>query len=145
MHASVPDSLEELRKELSDIQKQLYELPADAFQERVTLHDRQVELRALAGPLHMRTVSTDDLLARLTDLERHRDALLGDHLDMAHTGGATGAGGGGGGAGIDLQNVMKINEAIDRSSGRAALEKKIQEIRVEIRRRAEKQGQDQSK
>jgi hypothetical protein len=136
-----PDSLEALRKELSGIQKQLHDLPADAFRERVALRDRQTELRALAGPLRMRTVSTDDLLAKLADLEGQRDALLGDHLDMAHTGGATGAGGGGGGAGIDLQHVMKINEAIDRSSGRGALEKEIQKIRVELRSRAEQDPQ----
>ena len=136
-----PDSLEALRKELSDIEKQLYELPADAFRERIGLRDRQMELRALAGTLHMQTVSTDDLLAKLADLERQRNALLEDHLDMAHTGGATGAGGGGGGAGIDLQHVMKINEAIDRSSGRDVIEKEIQELRVEIRRRTEKERQ----
>jgi hypothetical protein len=128
-----------LRRELSEIQRQLYELPADAFQKRVELRDRQTELRALAGPLRMRTVSTDELLASLAGLERRRDALFGDHLDMAHTGGATGAGGGGGGAGIDLEQVMKINEAIDRSSGRDALEKKIQELKAEIRRRAEEE------
>jgi len=141
VNAPDPDSLEALREELSEIQKQLYELPADAFRERVGLRDRQRELRALAGPMQMRMIPTDALLEKLADLERQRDALLENHLDMAHTGGATGAGGGGGSAGIDLEHVMNINDAMDRSSGRGALEKEIQEIRVELRNRAKQEPQ----
>jgi hypothetical protein len=132
-----PATLEALRIELAEILNQLNELPADAFKERVRLRDRQAELRALSRALAASQTSKKDLLEELADLELQREALMDQHLNLAHTGGATGAGGGGGGAGLDIHQALEMNRAIDRSGGRGAIEARIQAIKAEIRRRTE--------
>jgi hypothetical protein len=129
-----PVTLDELRIELAEILNRLNELPADAFKERIRLRDRQAELRAVSHTLAVSQTSKEDLLEELADLERQREALIDQHLNLAHTGGATGAGGGGGGAGVDIHQALAMNQAIDRSGGRGAIEARIQAIKAEIRR-----------
>jgi hypothetical protein len=132
-----PATLDELRIELAEILNRLNELPADAFKERIRLRDRQAELRALSRTLAVSQTSQEDLLEELADLERQRKALIDQHLNLAHTGGATGAGGGGGGAGVDIHQALEMNRAIDRSGSRGAIEARIQAIKAEVRRRTE--------
>ena len=74
--------LDRVRSELSEIHEQLLALPADAFDERSKLKDRQNELRKLSHeliegePLHSRQA----LSAAYERLHEVRDRLLELHL-----------------------------------------------------------------
>lgn len=119
--------LDRVRSELSDIHDKLLELPADAFDKRSRLKDRQNELRKLSHeliegePLHSRQA----LSAAYERLHEVRDRLLELHVQHSSTSV--------GDAGIESTFTNAINKAIDAGSGLDDVEARIKQILEQMR------------
>lgn len=119
--------LDRVRSELSDIHDKLLELPADAFDERSRLKDRQNELRKLSHeliegePLHSRQA----LSAAYERLHEVRDRLLELHVQHSSTSV--------GDAGIESTFTNAINKAIDAGAGLDDVEARIKQILEQMR------------
>lgn len=116
-----------MRSELSEIHERLLALPADAFDERSKLKDRQNELRRLSHeliegePLH----SSEALKAAYERLQEVRDRLLELHLQHSSTSA--------GDAGIESHFTNAINKAIDAGAGLDEVEARLEEILEQMR------------
>jgi hypothetical protein len=103
-------------RELADIQKQLLDLPDDAFAERFALRQRQDELRAIArsvdNPMDAAT-SDAQLLAELQALRMQMKSIERQRIDLV------GQAGSGGAASGEMGNLggVKINKGIDDAMG----------------------------
>jgi len=119
--------LDRVRTELSEIHERLLAIPADAFDERSRLKDRQNELRKLSHeliegePLHNR----EALKAAYERLREVRDQLL--ELRLQHS--STSAGD----AGIESTFTSAINKAIDAGAGLDDVEARISQILEQMR------------
>lgn len=120
-------SLDDVRRELAEIHDRLLALPADDYEQRLALKDRQNELRQLSyallegEPLHDREVLRA-AYERMSDL---RDRLLDHHLHYTSTSV--------GDAGIDGAFTEAINRAIDTGLGVDEVEERLQEILRQMR------------
>ncbi len=110
-----------LEVELSGVLEQLKELPVDAFNERITLRDRIIELRAAIGaatPIH-----ADSLREELAELQARHLELVGTRMNPSMAHGGLGLAGG-----IDPNFLHKANSRIDEMTGIAEVEARILEI-----------------
>lgn len=118
------DEVEDLTRQLADIQKQLLDLPDDAFNERFELRKRQDELRARArggdNPLD-RNRSAEDLLSELKALRSQMKEIEKQRIDLV---GQAGSGGPGSGEMGNLGGV-KINKGIDDALGMPRIRARI--------------------
>lgn len=123
-------SLDEVRVELAEIGKLLDELPGDVLAKRVTLRQRQTELRALAAELYDSSRPVEQIRKELRDQRRMRDDVFDRHLSI----GSIGGGGGPGGGGIDVQHVNEVNRTIDEAWNRVKIDRRIQQLEAELAR-----------
>lgn len=119
--------LDRVRSELSEINEELLALPADAFDDRSRLKDRQNELRKQSHeliegePLHSR----EALRTAYERLHEVRDRLLELHLQHSSTSV--------GDAGIESTFTNAINKAIDAGAGLDEVEARIKQILEQMR------------
>jgi len=123
-------TLEEILAELNDLQHRMSELPDDAFAERLVVQERRRELHAQAAELRDARRSPAELHRELRDLHRLRDEVFDRHLSI----GNIGAGGGPGGGGVDVRYVNEFNRNIDQAEDLAKINRRIQELEVELAR-----------
>lgn len=115
-------TLDQVRDELAAIHDELLDLPADDFNRRAELKDRQNELRQLSHsladglPLH----DKEALVAAFDRLAKERDRLLAIRLSTV--------GEGAGDAGIDNIFINAVNTAIESGIGIDDIEKRLAEI-----------------
>ena len=113
---------EDVTRELADIQRQLLDLPSDAFAERFELQKRQDELRAEVrgdGRVFYEDRSTESLLSELAALRTQMVAVEDQRIDLvtqAGTGGVSNMGNLGG---------VEINKGIDDAHGLPEIKGKI--------------------
>ncbi|MGI9642938.1 MAG: hypothetical protein ACR2N9_09155 [Acidimicrobiia bacterium] len=111
-----------MTRELADIQKQLLDLPSDAFAERFELQKRQDDLRAEVrgdGRVFYEDRSTESLLSELAALRKQMAAVEAQRIDLvtqAGTGGVSNMGNLGG---------VEINKGIDDAHGLPEIKGKI--------------------
>ena len=115
---------DDITRQLADIQKQLIDLPDDAFEERYRLRTRQDELRAIArsgdNPLD-RGRSDEDLLNELAGLRSQMYAIEKQRIDLVQQ---AGSGGSTSGEMGNLGGVM-INKGIDDAQGLPGIKARI--------------------
>ncbi len=115
-------NLDQVREELAAIHDELLDLPADDFERRTGLRERQNELRQLSHqlaegqPLH----DAKALQTAFLRLEKVRDRLLEERLSVS--------GEGAGDAGIDNVFIGAVNRAIDSGIGIDEIEARLAEI-----------------
>jgi hypothetical protein len=122
-------TIEALTRRIGEIEDRLAALPADAFNERITLHEEERELRTElrhAGHELFGEDETEMLRLQIADLERRIEAARGVRLS-ASAAAQTGRGGG-----IDPEHVHAINAALDRSSGVGGLQAELHRLRVRL-------------
>lgn len=113
---------EDVTRELADIQRELLDLPSDAFAERFELQKRQDELRAEVrgdGRVFYEDRSTESLLSELAALRTQMVAVEDQRIDLvtqAGTGGVSNMGNLGG---------VEINKGIDDAHGLPEIKGKI--------------------
>lgn len=113
---------EDVTRELADIQRDLLDLPSDAFAERFELQKRQDELRAEVrgdGRVFYEDRSTESLLSELAALRTQMVAVEDQRIDLvtqAGTGGVSNMGNLGG---------VEINKGIDDAHGLPEIKGKI--------------------
>jgi len=77
-------SIEEIDRELVDINEKLETLPADEFASRVALHQRHLELKARAAELNAdagEQRTTEDLEAEVRSLDERISAIQHEFID----------------------------------------------------------------
>lgn len=115
-------NLDQVREELAAIHDELLDLPADDYERRTGLRERQNELRQLSHqlvegqPLH----DAKALRTAFLRLEKVRDRLLEERLSVS--------GEGAGDAGIDNVFIGAVNRAIDSGIGIDEIEARLAEI-----------------
>ena len=115
---------DDITRELADIQKQLIDLPDDAFEERYRLRTRQDELRAIArsgdNPLD-RGRSDEHLLNELAGLRSQMYAIEKQRIDLVQQAGSGGSTSG------EMGNLggVKINKGIDDAQGLPGIKARI--------------------
>jgi hypothetical protein len=115
------DDAFELELQLARTREDLDALPGDAFNERITLRDRIIELEAaIAAATPIDRESLRDELAELKD--RHLE-LVGTRMNPSMAHGGLGLAGG-----IDPNFLHKANSRIDEMTGIAQVEARIREI-----------------
>lgn len=121
-------TLDEVRSELAEIYEELLTLPADDFNRRAELKERQNELRQLSRDLieGEALYSKDSLRSAYERLHSVRDRLLEQRLS---SGSSTSVGD----AGIDGAFTIAINKAIDEGLGLDEVEARLQEIIQQMR------------
>ena len=117
----------DLTRQLADVQKELWDLPEDAFAERLELKDKQAALRAQAAQYAEGMDdgrSTEDLLIELSALRTQMVAIEGQRIDLVTQAGSASAGemGNLGGYGInkgieDAMGLPKIKARIGLIKG----------------------------
>jgi hypothetical protein len=121
------DDIGDLTKRLADVQKELWDLPDDAFAERFELKEKQAALRAEAAQYAGRMdegLPSDDLLVELAALRSQMVAIEKQRIDLVTQAGSSSAGemGNLGGYGInkgieDAMGLPKIKARIGRIKG----------------------------
>ena len=115
---------EDITRQLADIQKQLIDLPDDAFEERYQLRKRQDELRAVArsadNPLDQ-SRSDQELLSELAGLRSQMYAIEKQRIDLVQQAGSGGSTSG------EMGNLggVKINKGIDDAHGLPQIKARI--------------------
>jgi len=110
------DASHDITRELADIQKQLIDLPRDAFAERYELQKRQDDLRAIArssdNPLDAGR-ATEELLAELAGLRSQVRSIEKQRIDLVTQAG------GGGATTSEMGNLggVQINKGIGDAHG----------------------------
>ena len=114
----------EIARQLADLQRQLLDLPPDAFAERVEVRRRQDELRALARSADnpMDADRTDaQLLDELSGLRQRMQSIEKQRIDLVKQAGSGGA------TSSEMGNLggVKINKAIDDAHGLPGIKARI--------------------
>ena len=120
--------------ELEAIDEQLDTLPADAFNERITLRQRKEELKAEVADLanHSETLQpTDRLQAERAALRHKLDTIGSDYVDVEVLGG----GGGESVPGTEGPDATGLDHQIDHAQGADAIRARISEIDAILRDR----------
>jgi len=115
------DDAFELGLELEMVKDDLQALAPDAFNERITLRTRIIELEAAIAAAT--PVPEDSLRRELAMLEAKRLELVGARMDPSNSHGGLGLAGG-----IDPNFLHKANRRIDKLTGIKDVEKRILEI-----------------
>lgn len=116
------DDLQRILEQLLDAERKLRDLPADAFEQRVELRDRLVELRAAAGAAARESDMASSLRRYLGQLELRRDAIKDRRIDDS------GLDGGLGGVGIPSGQTDELNRRIEYAADLPSLEQEIARI-----------------
>ncbi len=111
----------ELEIELATTREQLADLPGDAFNDRITLRDRIIELEAAVAAAT--PVQRDTLLTELRGLKATRARLVKARMDPSIANGGLGSGGG-----VDPNFLHTANRKIDAMTGVSDVESRILEI-----------------
>lgn len=126
--------VDDLIRELGEIQKQLAELPEDATDERFRLRQRQDELRAKArgnaGDFD-KDRPTSEMLYELDALRAQMKAIEAQRIDLVQQAGSGGASSG------EMGNLggVKINKGIDDAQGLPKIKARIGRIKGILRDR----------
>ena len=126
--------IDAIMQELADIDEKLETLPPDAFNERITLHDRHTELRAQAAELSSDAAAdrpTADIEAELGALEHRLAEIKGERIDLVEQSG----GGDSAGPGAEGLGATGINWQIEKSAGAPAITDRIKDLKDELRKR----------
>ena len=121
-------------RELEEIDEKLETLPADAFNERITLRQRKEELKAEVADLAShseRLQPTDRLLDERAALLRKLDAIGSDYVDVEVLGG----GGGEFVPGTGGSDAGGLDRKIDHAQGADQIRRRISEIDAVLRER----------
>jgi hypothetical protein len=115
---------EEVTQELADIQRQLLDLPSDAFAERYDLQKRQDELRAEVrgdSRVFYEDRSTESLISELAALRSQAAAIEAQRIDLVYQAGSGGSSSG------EMGNLggVQINKGIEDAHGLPQLRSKI--------------------
>ena len=117
-------STDDIVRQLADIQKQLIDLPDDAFEERYELQKQQEELRSIArsdnNPMD-RGRSDDELLAELASLRDRMKYIEKQRIDLVQQAGSGGA------SSSEMGNLggVQINKGIDDAMGLPQIKARI--------------------
>ena len=114
------DDAFELEIELRMVRDDLQELPVNAFNERITLRDRLIELEAAIAAAT--PIAADSLRSELSELEAKRLVMVKKRMNAANANGGLGLGG------IDPNFLHKANRRIDEMTGIGEVEARILEI-----------------
>ena len=120
-------NLDQVRQDLADIHDELLALPADAYDRRAQLKDKQNELRQLSStliegkPLH----DADALRSAFKRLEDVRDRLLDKHMDRGSTEATDTT--------IHGEFTAVVNRAMDAGLGIEEIEERMQKIISQMR------------
>ncbi|MDJ0790992.1 MAG: hypothetical protein QNJ71_03760 [Acidimicrobiia bacterium] len=122
---------DDITRELADIQKQLLDLPDDAFAERYELQRRQDELRAeIRGDsaAMYKDRSDESLLDELAALRGQMKAIEDQRIDLVSQAGSGGASTG------EMGNLggVQINKGIDDAHGLSDIKNRIGIIKNEL-------------
>lgn len=120
------DDLGTILDEILSIKKRLSEIPADAFESRIELREKLLGLQATAATAVHETTTDSTLHRYLEQLERRRDALLGERIDPSWQDGSLG------GMGIPGEQTEAFNRRIDEATDLPALEQEIAQIRARL-------------
>ncbi len=126
--------VDDLIRELGEIQKQLAELPEDATDERFRLRQRQDELRAKArgnAADFDKDRPTSEMLYELDALRAQMKAIEAQRIDLVQQAGSGGASSG------EMGNLggVKINKGIDDAQGLPKIKARIGRIKGILRDR----------
>jgi len=122
-------TIEALTRRIGEIGDRLAALPADAFNERITLHEEERELRTELRRAGHELFGEDEagmVRRRIADIERRIRDVRGTRLS-ASVGAATGYGGG-----IDPEYAHALNAALDEAGGVGGLQAELQRLRVRL-------------
>jgi hypothetical protein len=111
----------ELEIELKMAREELKHLPADDFNQRITLRDRILEIEAAIAAAT--PVAADSLQAELTALRARYHQMMRTRINPSMTNGGFGLAGG-----IDPNFLHKANRKIDEMTGIKGVEERILEI-----------------
>jgi hypothetical protein len=116
--------VEEVTQELAKVQRQLLDLPSDAFAERYELQKRQDELRAeVRGDSRVlyEDRSTESLISELAALRSQAAAIEAQRIDLVYQAGSGGSSSG------EMGNLggVQINKGIEDAHGLPQLRSKI--------------------
>ena len=122
---------DDITRELADIQKQLLDLPDDAFAERYELQRRQDELRAEVrgdSAAMYKDRSDESLLDELAALRGQMKAIEGHRIDLVSQAGSGGVSTG------EMGNLggVQINKGIDDAHGLPDIKNRIGIIKNEL-------------
>jgi hypothetical protein len=126
--------LDSIFHELEAIDEQLDTLPADAFNERITLRQRKEELKAEVADLasHSEKLQpTDRLQAERSALRHKLDNIGSDYVDVEVLGG----GGGESVPGTEGPDATGLDHQIDHAQGADEIRARISEIDAILRER----------
>lgn len=121
-------TLDEVREELSAIYEELLTLPADAYDRRAQLRDRQNELRQdsarliAAQPVH----DKERLHHAYSHLERVRDDLLEKQMNVGYASSV-------GDDGIESTFTDAVNRAMESGMGIDEVEAQMKDILEQLR------------
>ncbi len=118
--------LDQILRELSDVQDRLIALPDDAFAERYELRCRQDELRDQMASFRVdfdARRSTEDLLTELSGLRSRMATIEGQRIDMVSQ-----AGGSGGMTGA-MTPEEGLNRKMDAAAGAGEIQSRIGRIK----------------
>ena len=118
---SLVDEPFELEMELNLVREDLEALPGDAFNERITLRDRIIELEAAIAA--STPIDRESLREELAELKERHLELVGTRMNPSMAHGGLGLAGG-----IDPNFLHKANSRIDEMTGIAEVEARILEI-----------------
>jgi len=120
-------SLDDVLRELGEVQDLLLSASADDFATRASLSNRQDALRSEAREAR-RGVPVDDMaVEQLAHEVEHLEAELTRYLDSRPSASAGGPSGGPGGGGIDPDKLHEMHRKMDSSFG---FEEKKERLRV---------------
>ena len=121
-------------RELEEIDEQLDSLPADAFNERITLRERREDLKAEAAELaaHSEKLQpTERLQAERAALVQQLHTIGSEQIDVVMQSG----GGGAAGPGAEGLGATGLNRQIDQAQGGDQIRDRIAEIDAILRDR----------
>jgi hypothetical protein len=127
-----PRTLEEILRELGEVQDRLLEVDADDFTARADLSNRQDTLRLEAKQaregLPIDNMGAAQLRAEIAHLEDDLNRYLGTRPSAS----AASGGGGPGGGGIDPGMLHEMHRKMDASFGFAEKQERVRALRVRL-------------
>ena len=117
----VMDDAFELELQLAHARDDLNALPVDAFNQRITVRDRIIELEAAIGAAT--PINRESLREELAELKERHLELVGTRMNPSMAHGGLGLAGG-----IDPNFLHKANSRIDEMTGIRDVETRILEI-----------------
>lgn len=124
--------LEEVLRELGEVQDLLIATPSDDFAARAELSNRQDALRSEAREARQ-DVPVDDLgVEQLAKEVEHLEAELTRYLDARPSASAGGPSGGFGGGGIDPDKLHEMHRRMDSSFGFEEKRERLRALKVRL-------------